>query len=230
MSPRDAVLARPIRALRARGMGTGPILGSGHFSKRGRDLPPIHHPGFGAVEGHTNREGTTHLGAVASDKWRRCLPGTSHIVARVGLRAALMTALLALSACRGASTSPRSGAGSRPSADHSASRMASRPSSRETTAGGVGCSGPSKAQLTGYGASKDAWLSTHQQAAGYTKGAAFLPMVRRGNETLPKYAAVQLETPVVVPVAHRTVTLKSVKVAAGAECGRLVAPARQHPA
>ena len=51
---------------------------------------------------------------------------------------------------------------------------------------------------TGFGATKEAWLSAHEQAPGYTAGAAFLPLLQREGSSVPKYAAVSLETPVVM--------------------------------
>jgi hypothetical protein len=56
--------------------------------------------------------------------------------------------------------------------------------------------------LTGFGATKEAWLAAHEQAPGFTESAAFLPMVKRDGESLPKYAGVSVETPVVVYIIN----------------------------
>ena len=52
--------------------------------------------------------------------------------------------------------------------------------------------------LTGFGATKEAWLATHKQAPGYTKGAAFLPMVQGEGGSVPKYGGVSLDETVVL--------------------------------
>lgn len=53
--------------------------------------------------------------------------------------------------------------------------------------------------VTGYGATTSAWLTKHQQAAGYDKGSAFLPMVTTADGgRAPKYGGVEFETPVVL--------------------------------
>lgn len=41
--------------------------------------------------------------------------------------------------------------------------------------------------LTGYGATREAWNAAHEQAPGYTDGAAFLPLI---DGEQPRYAAV----------------------------------------
>lgn len=66
---------------------------------------------------------------------------------------------------------------------------ASKPSTRKA---------PAARRITGYGANKDDWLASHTQAPGYSKGAVFLPYVKtEESDTQPKYAAVELDTPVV---------------------------------
>ena len=123
-------------------------------------------------------------------------------MASAGAGVAVAACLLALNACGGGDSSPNS-SDSPPSSDsptssesRSTSTDATGPSSSGTTSS-TGAGKPEPAELTGYGATKSAWLSAHEQAPGYTKGVAFLPMVQRGNESYPKYASVQLDTPVV---------------------------------
>lgn len=68
-------------------------------------------------------------------------------------------------------------------ADKAAESAAPTPTKAATKA-------PAQSQMTGYGATREAWDAKHVQAAGYTPGAAFLPMIN-GNQ--PKYSAVSGE-------------------------------------
>jgi hypothetical protein len=79
--------------------------------------------------------------------------------------------------------SPTSDGGSGPSASGSGDRSTSAP----TPAASSTTPTPTAGTLTGYGALREDWNSSHRQAPGMTPGAAFLPMV---NGDQPKYAAV----------------------------------------
>lgn len=48
-------------------------------------------------------------------------------------------------------------------------------------------SAPAPDELTGYGATREAWDATHQQAEGFTPGAAYHPLIGGGQ---PQYATV----------------------------------------
>ena len=90
---------------------------------------------------------------------------------------------LALAGC--GSPSPDDGSSSSPTTSES---TVLTPSPSGSSSGAA--STPSAGALIGYGAIREDWDASHEQAPGFTPGAAFLPMV---NGDQPKYAAVSGE-------------------------------------
>lgn len=85
--------------------------------------------------------------------------------------------------------SPSSDSGSSPSTK--ASDSGGRSASTQGSAASSATPRPAAGTLTGYGALREDWNASHNQAPGMTPGAAFLPMV---NGDQPKYAAVSGES------------------------------------
>lgn len=97
-----------------------------------------------------------------------------------------MALLVMIVGCGGPTSDGGSGPSSTPSGSASASKSALAPSPSESSVVPT----PAPDTLTEYGALREDWDASHQQAPGLTPGAAFLPMV---NGDQPKYAAVSGE-------------------------------------